>query len=94
MIEKDIQKLVDRDSGFDLRRLEADVWKREVDVSAAQRAKRSLAFCQTVVMVFAVLGSAAAGISTARSAASTHPSNLLASGEELAPSSLLFGAHR
>lgn len=94
MIEKDIQKLLDRDSAFDLRRLEADVWKREANVSATQRANRLLASWQAAVIVFAVFGSAAAGISTARSAASTHPSNLLASGEELAPSSLLFGAHR
>ena len=94
MIDRDIQKLIDRDKGIDLGQFEADLWRREATTRAAQGANRRLASWQGLVIAFAVVSSAAAGVSTAMTAAQTRPANVLVPGESLAPSSLLFGTQQ
>jgi hypothetical protein len=94
MIDDDINKLIERDSRIDLQTLEADIWRLEAGIRAGQKVSRSLASWQGLVIVLAVLSSASVGISTAMNSANARPGNVLVPGENLAPSSLLFGAQR
>ena len=94
MIDHDLEKLVARDSGVDLRRLERDIWYREASARALESANRRLASCQGLVIALAIVGSASVGISAAMTAAYPHRAALLTPGESLAPSSLLFGSPR
>lgn len=93
MIDHDLEKLVARDSGVDLRRLERDIWYREASARALEGANRRLASWQGLVIALAIIGSASMGMSTAMTAAYHHGA-LLTPGENLAPSALLFGTPR
>jgi hypothetical protein len=93
MIEDEIHRLVDRDAGADLGRLESDIWVREAGVRSGRDATRRLASWQAAVMIFAIIGSAAVGSSLAFHGAQTRPPAALLSAENLAPSALLFGGH-
>lgn len=93
MIDDDIRALVARDEGSDLRSLEANIWRRERSLLMRQRATRQVAAWQGVVMAFAIAGSASAGFALTRHA-DPHQARLGIPGEQLAPSTLLFGAHR
>ena len=92
MLEAEIQHLVARDSKFGLERLESDIWAREARIREAKGAARLLVRAQAVVMAFAIAGSAAAASSAAMRSPAT-PAGILGV-DSLAPSSLLFGAHR
>jgi hypothetical protein len=93
MIESDIQRLVSRDSGFDLSTLETDIWARHAHIRGSRAAARRLVSWQALVMVCAVVGSATAGSSLAISSAKAQYHRVLLDAESLAPSSLIFGTH-
>ncbi|SJZ31776.1 hypothetical protein SAMN02745126_00253 [Enhydrobacter aerosaccus] len=93
MIDDDIRKLVERDHRADLGALEADVWRREGLLRTRRNTTRRIAVWQGVMMAVAVAGSASAGFAVARQA-DPHQARLLVPGEQFAPSTLLFGAHR
>ncbi|MES2255560.1 MAG: hypothetical protein V4559_11020 [Pseudomonadota bacterium] len=90
MLEKEIQDLIRRDSLVNLGDLEADIWRREAEISDSQKASRTLAAFQAVVVIFAIFTSAAFGSSMAKSSLLPHAS-ILNPGASLAPSVLLFG---
>lgn len=90
MLENDISALGERDS-VNLDGLEADIWRRERQLSAFRAAGRFIASGQGFVLLLAVTLSAATGISAASTAAK--PMAPLV-GNSLAPSTLLFGSHR
>ncbi|MBS0521721.1 MAG: hypothetical protein JSR90_23715 [Proteobacteria bacterium] len=93
MIDDDIRKLVERDRGADLGALEADIWRREGLLRTRRRTTRRVAAWQGAVMAVAIAGSASAGFAIARQA-DPHQAQLLVPGEQFAPSTLLFRAHR
>lgn len=94
MIDDDLHELDEREPSHSLDRLEADIW-RGVAARARQRAaaRRTTSF-QSVILVFALLGSAAAGLSVVRPAGALAGVALFNSGIELMPSSLLLGERR
>ena len=91
MIESDIKRLIKRDASFSLAELESDVWAREAQVQGDKNASRRLAFCQAGVMVLAIVGSTAAGLSLAMHSSPLPPKIGITAIEYLAPSTLLFG---
>jgi hypothetical protein len=93
MIENDIQRLVSRDSGFDLSSLQKDIWVREALIQGGRAATRRLVSWQALVLVVAIVSSAEAGSTLAISSAKAQSHRTLLDAEGLAPSSLLFGAH-
>ena len=92
MLDNDLALLVNRDSTFDLSRLERDLWLREEDVLSMRAATRRLASWQAAVMVCAILGSAGIGSSLAVTSARAQTSSGPFSVAALAPSTLLFGS--
>jgi len=88
MIETEILRLIDRDSKVDLSGLESDIWARVGNKIATRR----LVSWQAVVMALAIVGSATAGSSLGAHGADGHALSALSGVENLAPSSLLFGA--
>lgn len=94
MIEKDLAKLIARDDSADLRRLERDVWHREAAMRAIAGASRRLASAQGLVLALAIVTSATIGMSSARIMSQHERPSPLTTGENLAPSSLLFGSGR
>lgn len=93
MIDDDIRRLGEHELDYSLSRLESDIWEG-VAARARQReaARRTTSF-QGVIMICALLGSAAAGLSAVRPAGAPVGVALLTSGVELMPSSLLLGDH-
>lgn len=89
MIEKDLEKLIARESTDQLACLEQDIWQRV----AARQASRTLASWQAAVVALGVFGSAAIGVAAAASLAPPQQTRLLGPGQEIAPSTLLFGKH-
>ena len=89
MIEKDLEKLIARDCHMDLAGLEQDIWRQ----LALRRTSYTLASWQGVVLALGIFGSAAIG---AALAARLPPgeTRLFASGQEMAPSALLFGKNQ
>lgn len=87
MIEQDLEKLNARDSGIVLAGLEQDIWRHV----ALRRTSRSLATWQAAVLALGMFGSAAIGVAAAASLAPTPQIRLLGTGQEMAPSTLLFG---
>lgn len=94
MIEKDLAKLIARDDGADLHRLERDVWHREAALKAIAGASRRLASAQGLVLAIAIITSASMGASSAMVMGRHDRPFLLTAGENLAPSSILFGSER
>lgn len=94
MIDDDIATLVERARLTDLGRLEADIWRREAALQSRRRATRRMAAWQGAVMLAAVIGSAGAGFAWSAHPVETKRASVLMPGEQLAPSSLLFGSHR
>lgn len=92
MFDHDIEKLTARDQR-DLLTLEADVWRRESELSAAQTQGRRLASLQALVVAVAVISSATAGITLAGEQAQARSISPFNAGMALAPSYLLFGNH-
>jgi hypothetical protein len=93
MIDDDMRRLDERARDHSLSRLESDIWTG-VDARARQRAAaRRVTSLQGVIMVVALLGSAAAGLNMVRPGEVAAGAGLLASGVELMPSSLLLGEH-
>lgn len=90
MVEKGIEALTARDRA-DLGSLEADIWEREREVRASQKAGRTLASLQALVVAVSVISSGAAGVALATDRAQAQPASLFNPGADLAPSSLLFG---
>lgn len=90
MLENDISALNERDS-VNLDGLEADIWRREHQLSAFRAAGRFTVSGQGLILLLAVTLSAATGISAASTAA-TPLAPLV--GNSLAPSTLLLGLHR
>ncbi len=93
MIDLDIEQLVARDADTDLRRLERDVWYRVAKARVDAAASRRLASYQALVLTLAIVVSATMGVTTAMAIAA-HRATPIAPGENLAPSSLLFGPTR
>ena len=94
MIDDDIATLVERERMADLGRLEADIWRCESALQGRRRATRRIAAWQGAVMLAAVIGSAGAGFASSAHPAEGRHASVLMPGEQLAPSSLLFGGHR
>ena len=88
MLERDISRLNAREQ-VNLDGLEADIWRRERYVLARQAAGRRLASWQGLVLVLAMVASAATG--AAVTAHPAPPSSFVAE-EGLAPSNLLLGS--
>ena len=88
MLENDISRLNAREH-FNLDGLESDIWRLERNVLARQAAGRWLASWQGLVLVLAVVTSAATGAVVATQLAP--PSGFVAE-EGLAPSNLLLGS--
>ena len=88
MLESDISRLTARER-VNLDGLEADIWRRERHVLARQAASRRLASWQGLVLMLAVVSSAAMG--AAVTAHPAQPSRFVAE-ERLAPSNLLLGS--
>ena len=88
MLETDISLLNAREH-VNLDELESDIWRRERHVQARQAATRWLASWQGLVLVLAVVTSAATGEAVATRLAP--PSGFVAE-EGLAPSNLLLGS--
>jgi hypothetical protein len=94
MIENDIHQLDRRPLDRSLDMLEADIW-RGVEARALKRqAARKVASFQCVVMVCALFGSVAAGVSVGRPSRTEGPALAFPTGFELMPSSLLLGELR
>ena len=91
MIDKDLKELIARDSRFRLDRLELDIWQRTAARHTAVRTSKVLASWQAAVVALAILGSATVGMTAATHVQTTNKSRLLGFGDELAPSTLLFG---
>jgi hypothetical protein len=88
MLESDISRLNARER-VNLDGLESDIWRRERHILARRAASRWLASSQGLVLVLAVVTSAATGVAVA-----THPappSGFVAE-ESLAPSNLMLGS--
>lgn len=94
MIDDDIAALVERERTADLGRLEADIWRREATRQARRRATRRIVAWQGAVMLAAVIGSAGAGFVWSAHPVEGRHASVMMPGEQLAPSSLLFGSHR
>jgi hypothetical protein len=88
MLESDISRLNAREQ-VNLDGLESDIWRRERHVLALRTASRWLASWQGLVLVLAVVSSAATGVAVATHLAS--PTSFVAE-EGLAPSNLLLGS--
>ncbi len=93
MIEDDIHELdqCPLDRSLDL--LEADIWRGVTARALSHQADRKVASIQCIVMVCALFGSVAAGISVVRPSR-TAGAAVLATGSELMPSSLLLRERR
>ena len=91
MIDDELRQFGELKLDRSLERLESDIWRRLAVRSQNRAAVRRRASLQSVVMVFALVGSAAIGITATRSHAPTRGQAMLALGLELAPSSLLLG---
>ena len=87
MLENDISHL-NACERVNLEGLETDIWRRERHIRALRTASRMLASWQGVVLVLAVVASAAMG--AAMTARQPQPPSFVAA-ERLAPSSLLLG---
>lgn len=94
MIDDDIATLVERERVPDLGRLEADIWRRETALQTRRRATRRIVAWQGAVMLAAVIGSAGAGFARSAHPVESRHVTVMMPGEQLAPSSLLFGSHR
>lgn len=90
MLENDISALNERDS-VNLDELEADIWRRQRQLSALRTAGRFTVSGQGLILLLAVTLSAATGISAASKTAKPMASLM---GNSLAPSTLLLGSHR
>ena len=88
MLDKDISRLNARER-VNLGGLETDIWRRERQVRTLKAASRKLASWQGLVLVLAVMGSAATGAAVTLHLAP--PSSFVAE-EGLAPSNLLLGS--
>lgn len=94
MIDKYLAKLIATDSGTSLAALaalEQDIWRREASQCASRRTSRALASWQAVVIALGIFGSAAVGMAAAANLQLQAKPLRLNSGEEMAPSTLLFG---
>lgn len=94
MIEDDIHQLDQRPLDRSLDMLEADIWRGVAARTLKHKAARKMASVQCIVMVCALFGSVAAGVSVARPGSTEGAAMVLATGSELMPSSLLLGEHR
>ena len=94
MIEDDIHQLDLRPLDRSLDMLEADIWRGVAARALKHKAARKMASFQCIVMVCALLGSVAAGVSVARPGHTESAAVVFATGSELTPSSLLLGEHR
>ena len=94
MIDDDIHQLEQRPVDRSLDNLEADVWRGVGARALKRQAARKVVSFQCVVMVCALFGSVAAGISIGRPGRTEGPALAFATGSELMPSSLLLGGHR
>ena len=93
MIDDDMRRLDDRPLDRSLSGLEADIWHGVATRARQRQAARRVTSYQAVVMVIALLGSAAIGITVSRPAGATRDLALLVPGTALLPSSLLLGKH-
>ncbi len=89
MLDQDIAKLIARDVA-DLDGLESGIWRIEARRNLARIETRRIAFWQVAIMLFAMLSSAALGVSKGAQTPA-HGSRLLMAHNEAAPSSRLFG---
>ncbi len=92
MIDDELRQLGELKLDRSLERLESDIWRRLAVRSQHRAAVRRRASLQSVVMIFALFGSVAIGITASRSHAPTRGQSMLALGLELTPSSLLLGS--
>jgi hypothetical protein len=90
MLESEISALGERDT-VNLDGLEADIWRREHQLSTLRTAGRFTASGQGLILLLAVTLSAATGISAASK--TVKPMAPLV-GNSLAPSTLLLGPYR
>ena len=94
MIEDDIRQLDLRPPDRSLELLEADIWRGVAARALKRQVARKIASFQCVVLVCALFGSIAAGISVGRPGRAAGAAVALATGSELMPSSLLLGELR
>lgn len=90
MLESEISALNERDA-VNLDGLEADIWRRERQITALRAAGRFTASGQGFILLLAVMLSAATGMSAASK--TVKPMAPLV-GNNLAPSTLLLESHR
>ena len=93
MIDEDLKRLIARDSSVALDKLERDLWQRASVRRISRQTSRVLASWQAAVVAVAIFGSAAVGMTAAANLQSANKPRLLDSGEDIAPSTLLFGKH-
>jgi hypothetical protein len=91
MIDNDLRQLDERALDHSLDHLEADIWRGVAAYARQREAARRVASFQGVVIVLALLGSAAVGVNMARPGSPAGDPVVLASGAELMPSHLLLG---
>jgi hypothetical protein len=94
MIDDDLRQLNESALDHSLDGLESDVWAGLAVRSQNRATARRRVSFQSVVMVLAIVGSVAVGISVTRPAGPPRGRVVLALGLELTPSSLLLGNAR
>ena len=90
MIDRDLQALAGTPAERPLGRLEADIWAGVGKRESARRTGRIISSCQALVLMAALLGSAAAGV-VSSSARPAGGGTLALTSDRLAPSTLLLG---
>ena len=88
--QDDFERLFAQDSEIELAGLEQDIWRQV----ALRRTSRTLASWQAAVLALGIFGSAAIGVAAAASLAPAPKLGLLGTGQEMAPSTLLFGKNQ
>jgi hypothetical protein len=94
MIDKMLRQLVSRDEQDALEHFERDLWHREFQYRMARQNGLALASWQAAIVAIAVMGSAGVGVAAAASASPSPMPHFLSAGEEMLPSTLLFGHDR
>ena len=94
MIDDDIRQLDQRERDHSLSQLESDIWRGVAARARRREATRRITSFQGVIVVFALFGSAAAGLRIVQPVDTPSAVGVLASGIDLMPSSLLLGQPR
>ena len=94
MIDDDLRQLNAQPADRDLGRLEADIWAGLAQRSRHRAVTRGRVLLQSAVMALSLFVSIAIGVHATREEGASHVVAVVASGLDLAPSSLLLGGAR